>query len=94
MFTRRSETESMLDAEIRVLLDKMDKLDKTTPEYDKHLERVSKLHKLKAEEQPKRVTPDTALLVAANMFGILAIIHHEQVGPLTSKAMAFIIKPR
>lgn len=93
MFTK-TETESMLDAEIRAALDKLKEIEKKdSEEYGTVLDRISKLHKLKAEESPKKVSPDTALVVAANVFGILAIINHERLSVITSKATGFIIKP-
>jgi hypothetical protein len=93
-FQKQDSTESMFDAEIRAVLIELKNLEKNSDDYNKLLERVTRLHKLKAEEAPERISPNNALLVAANVFGILAIIHHEQVGPITSKAIGFIIKPK
>jgi hypothetical protein len=93
MFTKTSATELMFDAEIQATLVKMKDLEKDSAEYAKLLEHVSKLHKLKAEEQPKKVNPDTKLIVAANIVGILAILNHERLHPITSKAMNFVAKP-
>jgi threonine dehydrogenase-like Zn-dependent dehydrogenase len=93
MFTK-NETQSKLDAEIQALLDKLDSItDKTSDDYAAILERVSKLHKLKAEEKPKRISADTALVVGANLVGILMIIHHEHAHAITSKAFGQILKP-
>jgi hypothetical protein len=93
MFTKQTETESMLDAEIARALVKLKDLDSDAKEYGELLERIAKLHKLKTEEQSEKISPNNALLVAANVFGILSIIHHERIGVITSKAMGFIIKP-
>lgn len=93
MFTKTSATELMFDAEIQATLVKMKDLEKTDEKYGKLLEHVTKLHKLKAEEQPKKVNPDTKLIVAANIVGILAILNHERLHPITSKAMSFVAKP-
>jgi threonine dehydrogenase-like Zn-dependent dehydrogenase len=93
VFTK-NETRAQLDAEIRELLDKLNEIsDKTSDDYGAILERISKLHKLKAEESPKRISPDTALVVGANLVGILAIVHHEHAHAITSKAIGFILKP-
>lgn len=94
MFTKQTETESMLDAEIRAALVRLGDLPKTDKEYGDLLERIAKLHKIKAEEQPEKISPNNALLVAANILGILAILGHEHVAPITSKAVGFLIKPR
>jgi|tagenome__1003787_1003787.scaffolds.fasta_scaffold20809021_3 hypothetical protein len=94
MFTKQNKTESMIDAELRDALVKLNKIDKTAAEYGHLVKNICELHKLKAAEKPQRISPDNALLVAANVFGIVAIIHHERVGALTSKAMGFVLKPR
>lgn len=93
MLTKPTETESMLDAEIAKTLKKLKDLDETTKEYGELLDRIAKLHKLKLDEQPEKISPNSALLVAANVFGIVAIIHHERLQIITTKAMGFIIKP-
>lgn len=93
MLTKKTETESMLDAEIQATLVKMKDLEKTDEKYGKLLEHVTKLHKLKAEETPKKVNPDTVLIVSANIVGILAILNYERLHPITSKAMNFVAKP-
>jgi len=94
MLTKRTTTVSLLDAEIKSALGLLKDLDKNTPEYGAMLERVAKLSKLKTDERPQRISPDNALLVGANLFGILAIIQHERVAIITSKAFGLIVKPR
>ena len=54
---------------------------------------VSKLHKLKVEERPKRINPDTVLVVAANILGIVWITQHERFHPITTKSLGFVLKP-
>lgn len=93
MFTT-SETESMLDAEIQAALEELASKDKNSEEYGSLLERISKLHKLKAEERPKPLSRDTALLVAANVFGIVWLTLYEREHVISSKALSFILKPR
>lgn len=94
MFTKKTKIESLLDTEINAALEELKDLDKNSNEYGQRLERISKLHKLKAEESPKRISPDNALVVAANLVGIIVIIHHERVAMITTKAMSFVMRPR
>ena len=94
MFTKKDNaTLSLLDEEIQSTLEKMKDLENTDAKYATLLEQLSKLHKLKAEEKPKQVNPDTMLIVAANVVGILAILNYEHLHPLTSKALSFVAKP-
>lgn len=92
----KSPTEVKLDAEINSLLDKLKETTKDSEEYGKLVERMSKLHKLKAEERPKqRISPDTALVVAANIFGILWLARYEREHVIKSpSAFRNVMKPR
>jgi hypothetical protein len=65
-----------------------------TDEYVRTLEAVTELHKMKEAEKPSTVSPDTMLLVGANLVGILLIIRHEHVNVITSRAMNTLIRPR
>jgi len=95
MFTK-TQTESKLDAEIQTLLAKLAEMeDKSTDEYSAMIERVSKLHKLKAEERPKQISPDTILIVAANIFGILWLARYEKENVIKApNAMKHVMKSR
>lgn len=94
MFTK-TQTESQLDAEITAILTKMRELEKDSKEYADLIERVSKLHKLKTEEapRPKKISPDTMLIVAANIFGILWLARYERNNVIKApNAMRNVIK--
>lgn len=97
MFTK-SKTESKLDAEINVLLAKLSEMeDKSSDEYSAMLERVSKLHKLKTEEspRPRPISPDTILVVAANIAGILWLARYEKEHVIKApKAFGLVMKPQ
>lgn len=62
-------------------------------DYNKILEDVVKLHKMK-EEETSSVSKDTLAIIGANLLGILLIIKHENVNVITSKAMNLVMKPR
>jgi len=90
----REKPESQLDSAINRCYVAMEKLQETDDEYAKILEHLVKLHKMKEDEKPPRVSPDTILMVAANLTGILLIIRHEHVNVITSRAMSTLIKPK
>lgn len=90
----KTQTETKLDAEINSLLDKLSETQDST-EYTTYLERISKLHKLKTEERSKPISPDTVLVVAANIFGILWLARYERENVVRSQsALKFVMKPR
>lgn len=57
-------------------------LKKTLVEYDK------------IAEDKKKISPDTALVVAGNLAGILLILNFEKLDIVRSKAMSFVLKGR
>ena len=57
----------------------------------KHL---MELMKVRDTNRPKSVSPDALLAAAVNLAGILAILHHERVNVITSKALGFVMKLR
>lgn len=65
-----------------------------TEEYAKMVKQLTKLYSLKEINPPKRVSPDTLLIVLTNLFGIFMIIRHEETNVMTSKAMNFVLKPK
>jgi hypothetical protein len=85
--------ETQLDAAINRCYVAMETLEETHEEYGKILEHLVKLHKMKEDEKPSRVSPDTMLTVGANLVGILLIIRHEHVNVITSRAMT-LIRPK
>ena len=92
MFTK-SQTEVKLEAEINSLLNKLKETTKDSKEYVDLVDRIAKLHKLKTEERPKRVSPDTVFIVAANIFGILWLARYERENVIKApKAFGFIMK--
>lgn len=49
---------------------------------------------MKLREKPQRITPDALLAAGVNLAGILAILHHERVNVIASKALSFVTKLR
>jgi hypothetical protein len=93
MFSK-SPIESKLDKEIISSLEELGNLKSTDKEYGEIIDRVAKLHKLKSDERLKLPSLDTALMVGANIFGILWITRYERERVLTSKALGIAFKPR
>lgn len=93
MFTK-SEIEIKLDSEILALLDKLESTQKDSEDYATLVDRLSKLHKLKAEEKPRQISPDTLLTASVYVFGVLWVTRYEKERVLSTKALGFIPKPK
>lgn len=94
MLNRLKRTPNPIDTEIEALLKKLgDNRDK--PEvYTKIMNELERLQKMKTQNASRRLSPDTVLIVAANLAGIAIIVKHEEFNVITSKAMGFVPKPK
>lgn len=89
-----SKTKTPVDMEIDILFERLRHLLVESKEYATTLDTIAKLHKLKADEQPQRVSPDTLVIVGANLLGIIMILSHERLNIITTKAASLVLKPR
>jgi hypothetical protein len=94
MFTNKTGHETQLDAETDRVLTYLatQKIDST--EYAKALDHVVKLQKMKEDEKPSKLSPDSMLLAATNIVGILLILGYEHSHVVTSKATSFVRQAR
>lgn len=88
--TKPTVLEETIDAALAELKD----LKTTDTDYQTTLDRVKELYKLKEQDAPKRVSPDTLATVLGNLAGIVLILNYEQAHVVTSKAISFVLKPR
>lgn len=85
---------SDLDAAITVVMVRMALLDPNTEEYQTMLTNLERLYNLRAEARKTRINPDTLLVVAGNLLGILVVVSYEHSHVVASKALSFIMKPK
>lgn len=83
-----------LDDAIDSLLDQMLVSDCSSKEYFTMVDQLTKLYKLREVDTPKRVSPDTLVLVAGNLIGIVVILGYEKANVITSRALGFVMKLR
>ncbi|HVI79226.1 MAG TPA: hypothetical protein VM715_13910 [Candidatus Acidoferrum sp.] len=61
----------------------------TSDEYATIVNHLCKMQEIE-NKNSRRLDPNTMASVAANIAGILMIIHHEHVNVITSKALGFV----
>ena len=81
------------DAIDRVLEDLKTK-DLGSEEYMDRLSHLERLNRLRNEERPNRVSPDTMAMIGANLIGILIIVGYEHGHVLGSKSLGFLLRPK
>jgi hypothetical protein len=94
MFSRKRE-QTKLESAVDTAINELNRHDVGSEEYVKALECVTKLHSMKAKDKPDSVKMDTLVLALTNLFGILMVIKHEEIGNvLTSKALGLLLRTR
>lgn len=95
MFTQKQPDEkSKLEEAIDDLFDELKSVDGESKEYASMASQMVKLYELKSIDARPSVSPDTKLLVLANLAGIAIIVGFEKSHILTSKAINFVSKLR
>ncbi len=94
MRLKKSREDSMLTAALMRAHFALRGYDPNSEEYQKVLDDIVKLHKMKEAETPSPVSYDTIVLAATNILGIVMVLKHEQARIITSKAWNMIKTPR
>lgn len=84
---------SIVDEAIGKVLTEMRQYDLETDEYKVAIDNLERLMKMRTEERRNRISPDTILIVAGNLLGILIMVGYERTHVMTSKAMTFVVRP-
>lgn len=87
MFARTKK--SKLDGQIDSVLIKMYELGPDDEDYPTMMTNLERLIELEAKQAKSGVSPDTIVIVAGNLLGILIIVVYEQKHVMVSKALNF-----
>lgn len=88
MFNNKQE----LDEAIKRAMANLACVNLDSKEYTATLQHLERLYALKGNRQ--RVSPDTVLLVAGNLLGILVIVSYEHGHVIASKGFNLLLKTR
>lgn len=89
-FRQKPKLEKVID----LMLDKMSELEPGSDDYSQMADNLEKLLKIRSYEKSRGLSPDTVLVVAANIIGIVLILKHEELDIITSKALGFVLRGR
>lgn len=68
-------------------------LDPGNPDYRAMVDSIERLTQVREKYlHSSRISPDTKLIVAGNLAGILLILYFEKMNVITSKALSFVLK--
>ena len=84
----------MLESELDRVLVRLKTEMPNSEEYTQMLSLVERLNEMLDKETPDVVSKNTMLIVGGNLLGIVLILKHEYLNPITSKALGFVIRAR
>lgn len=94
MFRDKIKRQSKLDAPIDKVLSEMTDMLTDSEEYDKLLDHLERLQKMRREENPLIPSGDALVTAAASLLGIITIVKFERFNVLTSKATAMLLRSK
>lgn len=86
--------QTALDEAIAIAIRTLDEYDPTSAEYQKIIDNLEKLYKMKTQERSVGVSLDTIAIIAGNLLITGLILGYEKTGTITSKALNYVIKGR
>lgn len=92
MFQKK--TVSPLQTAIDKAVSELENHEITSDEYATIVNHLAKMQEIENKKNSRSLDPATVATIAANLAGILMIIHHEHVNVITSKALGFVPKLR
>lgn len=96
MFNMNKHKDPNLQAVIDQLTLQLAHMDVDDPDYVRCVNHLERLHRIKAEEAQNHrgIDPNTVVTALANLLGIGIIVGYERVHVVTTKALAFVLKPK
>jgi hypothetical protein len=89
-----NQNDQILDREITASLEELEKLRDDPEKYNTVVERVGRLQKMKSSKGLSLPSPDTMLIVGANIFGILYLARFERENVIKApQAFRSVMKP-
>lgn len=97
IFTKKDKRTN-LEKEIDQVLVDLSALAPQHKDYLVIMEHLERLYKLKSEDETRSIArklkPDTLIIVAGNLLGILLILNYEETNIIRTKALSFVLKGR
>ena len=88
----RTETQRVLDEEIKRLVELLSIIDPAHEDYPKISAQLKVLCEAREKKDPSTISRETVLAIAANLIGLVLILNFERTGVITTKAMGWLWK--
>lgn len=92
--TPKKDDREVIEPVMTRILTEMEMFGPDSEEYPALLSHLERIVALRASKEKRMPSPDTMILAAGNLLGILIIVKFEQMNVMTSKAISFVVKPK
>lgn len=89
-----AKNQSQIQEVIDKVLSEMEYEDPGTDKYRELTEQLGKLYEIKSKTKDRLFSPDTILIVGANLLGLILVLTYERANIITSKAFGMILRTR
>lgn len=87
---KRNQSVVQLENAINDALHRLENLQVESEEYAQALAHIERLQTIRDQFRKSRVSPDTWLVVGANLLGILLVVKYEHENVITTRAMSMM----
>jgi hypothetical protein len=94
MFIRRLKNPTLLEVAMDQALRAANRHPAGSEEYFRAMDVVFRLNEMVKDQKSTSLSKDTMLVVGGNLLGILMILQHEHLHPISTKALGLLIKTR
>lgn len=93
MLKNTKQEKSKIEQEIQRVHELLSVMDVATNEYEATVKQLEVLYDIEGKTK-RSISPDTAVLAATNILGIILVIRSEEFNVVTSKAFGMIMRGR
>lgn len=82
------------DQEVDNIISKLSKMDPSKPEYTAAVDNLKTLTEARSKRSARVIEPEVLVTAGVAVFQVMAIIWHEKLNVVTTKAIGFVFKPK
>jgi len=89
---KKKDTENPFDSQLRAAMLDMQQYETDSDEYQRQLDIVDRLIKIRQGDQPDKISRNTMAIIAANLAGLVFVCTFDRVHVLSQKGFQSIMK--
>lgn len=83
-----------IDLEVDNVISKLSNMDPSSAEYTTAVQNLKTLMEARSKKPARLIEPEVVATVGGSFASVIAILFHERLNVITTKAIGFVIKPK